>query len=344
MTATNAGKGQKAEEALRWYFLSLGYFVVRDVPFSYRGFDVTDVDLWLYQKSSALTRERIMVDVKKRKTPQALERVFWAKGLKEVLDLDRAIVATTDNRKETRDFGVAHGVTVLQGDFLQQVMTIQGGDSRSITEETFFNELKNECILDSSIIWAKYYRVAKACLLTSMNFNGCNLFIAKIRFLIEELLASNKTSQAALRLLYALTAYLLINIDYVLRPVSHLDIDAKKAILAEGFRYGESGKERAEEIVDTALHLLYDVRKTARLSRAQLEEEVKKQLLEYPAEILAEYFAKNEILKQIFSVALEFEKLAYSSSVPEPSLCPVQLKAVIGLLCDFFKIDRRKII
>jgi len=82
-------KGEATEEILREYFLKLGYFVVRSIPYKYNQFDVTDVDIWLYSRPSPLTRERTNVDVKRKKTPQALERIFWAKGLQQVLSLER---------------------------------------------------------------------------------------------------------------------------------------------------------------------------------------------------------------------------------------------------------------
>ena len=37
----NINKGQKLEETLRNYFLKAGYYVVRGVPFSFEGFNVT---------------------------------------------------------------------------------------------------------------------------------------------------------------------------------------------------------------------------------------------------------------------------------------------------------------
>ena len=36
-------KGGKMEEALREYFLDLGYYVVRGIKYSFDGFDVTDI-------------------------------------------------------------------------------------------------------------------------------------------------------------------------------------------------------------------------------------------------------------------------------------------------------------
>ena len=143
-------KGLTAEESLRAYFRSTGYFVVRSIPLVYRNYDVTDVDLWLYVKATPLAAERACVDVKRRKTPQAMERVLWTKGLKEVLSVDRAIVVTSDNRPETREFGAAHGVNILQGDFLQHVVTTFPLGQR-LTEEEFFTTLKSPCVVNPDV-------------------------------------------------------------------------------------------------------------------------------------------------------------------------------------------------
>ena len=51
-------KGNKAEESLRLYFLDAGYYVVRGVPYKYKDFDITDIDLFLYGRASALSIER----------------------------------------------------------------------------------------------------------------------------------------------------------------------------------------------------------------------------------------------------------------------------------------------
>ena len=70
-------KGFVMEELLRNYFLRAGYYAVRGVPFVYQEFDVTDIDIWLYGRMSAVSREITIVDAKNKKTPQAIERIFW---------------------------------------------------------------------------------------------------------------------------------------------------------------------------------------------------------------------------------------------------------------------------
>jgi hypothetical protein len=167
-------KGPAAEEALRNYFLSIGYFVVRGCKFRYDRFDVTDVDLLLYGRSSALHRERINVDIKNKKTPQALERAFWAKGLQTVLGLDACIVATTDSRPDVRAFGLEHGVTVLDGAFLSRLVKSGRSQQARIPEEALLQQLEKESLGKLGGDWRGRYEVGKSRLLDSLSFDGCN--------------------------------------------------------------------------------------------------------------------------------------------------------------------------
>jgi hypothetical protein len=336
-------KGLAAEEALRGYFLSTGHFVVRSVPFNYKNYDVTDVDLWLYIKVSSVSRERACVDVKHKRTPQAMERVLWTKGLREVLGLERAIVATTDNRIETRDFGEANGVIVLHGDFLQRVINVFPLTDR-ITEEELLRVLNAPCVVDSHIEWRRWFRSLKAMLINRLNFDGCNTFLLAVKLLLEEHLATGKSSDIPVRLLYAAISYLLIGLDYASRTVAQLDVDARLDRLTNGFRFGEAGRGRTEEIVEMAQQLLAESGKADLFSPTELRNEFERQVADYPAEIIAEHFAKSESLKHLFDLARRFEAQAYSRAVLQPQDCPSDEKAVVGLLCDFLGVDRREII
>jgi len=343
MAQHSGGKGIKAEEALRSYFLGIGYFTVRGVPFNYRSFDVTDVDLWLYIRSTPLSRERVCVDIKRKKTPQAMERIFWTKGLREVLGIERAIVVTSDNRRETRDFGAANGVTVLQNDFLQRVISAPVPTGR-ITEEEMFAMFKSPCVTDPSVVWARWYRSAKARLIEGLDFNTCNTFLIDIDLLLKEFLATSKDSALVARLLYLLISYFLISLDYASRSIVFLEINERKANLIEGLRYGEGGKQRTEEVVETALYLVATTGKADFITGTNIKDEFQKQLNGYPAEVLAEHFAKQESLKHLFELARTFESQAFATHLVLPGQCNSEQKAIIGLLCDFMGVDRRKVI
>jgi len=336
-------KGLAAEEALRGYFLNTGYFVVRSIPLNFKNYDVTDIDLWLYIRASSISRERTCVDVKRKRTPQAMERVLWVKGLRGILGVERAIVATTDNRKETRDFGKDNGVMVFHGEFLRRVINKFLPKTR-ITEEELFTILSAPCVVDSRLNWRRWYRNLKASLINKLNFNGCNKFLLAIKLLLNEYMVTGKPSDIPLRLLYMIIAYFLISLDYVSRTFISLDGDARREWLTDGLRFGETGRARTDEIVTMAQRLLVESGKANLFSRPELNNEFERQMEDYPAEILGEYFAKLESLKNLFNLARIFEDQAYARVLVRPERCSSDMKAVIGLFCDFFKIDRKKII
>ncbi len=336
-------KGYAAEESLRSYFRSIGYFSVRGIPLTYKKYDVTDVDLWLYIRATSLTIERTCVDVKHRRTPQAMERVLWTKGLKEVLGVDRAIVVTSDNRQETRNFGAEHGVMVLQGNFLHRVIANFPLSNR-ISEEELVSILKIPCVVNSNIDWRHWYRGQKAKLLDSLNFDGCNSYLLAIQLLLDELIATGKSSEAAIRLLYIVIAYFLISLDYTSRSFTDLDMKDRSIVLTDGFRYGQAGRQRTEEVVHLALQILANVGRTDPLASENLRREFDRQVNAYRAEILSDYFSKSDALKKLFSLACGFEELAYSIVILQPNELISEQKGIIGLICDFLELDRKKIL
>jgi hypothetical protein len=343
MVTKSIEKGYLAEEALRSYFLSIGYFVVRGIPLSYRGINITDIDLWLYVKATSLTAERSCVDIKNKRTPQAMERVLWTKGLKEVLHVDRAIVVTTDNRQEIRDFGLEQGIGILQGDFLRRVITSFPQKNR-LAEEDFISVLKTPCMIDRNIIWERWFQQIKGKLISNLDFDGCNSFLNAIKLLIEEYIVTNKTSEVPIRLLYVCLAYFLICLDYISRSFYQLEFPARISWLTNGFRYGEAGQQRTEEILKMALQLLTEAGKTDLFTNETLKNEIKNQMSEYHAEILGEHFARPESIKTLFSIANNFEEQAYAKTLLYPHELPSEQKAIIGLICDLFEYDRKKII
>ena len=134
-------KGPRMEELLRSYFLKAGYYVVRGVPFIYEGFDVTDIDLWLYSRTSSVSREITLVDAKNKKTPQAIERIFWVQGLRIATKATNAVVATTEKRQEVKDFGRELGVLVLDGTFLGKLDKTDAPNALRFSEEEFFSKI-----------------------------------------------------------------------------------------------------------------------------------------------------------------------------------------------------------
>lgn len=248
-------KGPAAEEALRNYFLKIGYFVARGCKFSYGGFSVTDMDLWLYARISPLSRERISVDIKNKRTPQALERIFWAKGLQTVLGLDGCVVATTDSRPDVRNFGLQHDVKVLDGKFLARLTKSAKSQQERISEEEFLVAIEDRALGRLGGDWRSRYERSKSRLIYSLNFDGCNATLEDIGHVLSDIGAG----VLRWRLLYVMCAHLLIAVDFIIRDHVTSDYEERKSIIDSGIRFGESGKVFADKVTWMAASLVESV-------------------------------------------------------------------------------------
>ena len=212
-----------------------------------------------------------------------------------------------------------------------------------MTEEELFSVLSKPCVVDSRINWKHWYKNLKAMLINRLNFNVCNELLLAIKLLLDEYLGIGKSSDIPVRLLYIAIAYFLISLDYVSRTVISIDGDARRKWLTNKLRYGDAGLERTEEILLMAERFLAKSEKASLFPLPKLRNEFEKQMKNYPAEILGEHFAKLESLKNLFNLARKFEDKAYAHLLVRPESCSSDIKAIIGLFCDFFKIDRKKI-
>lgn len=331
------------EESLRRYFLNLGYYVLRGVKFRYRTFDVTDVDLWLYAKTSALARQRTSVDIKNKKTPQALERIFWAKGLKETLALDECMVATTDSRPDVREFGLSHQVIVLDGPFLARLQTSTKTHIDRLSEEDFLTQANHGSLGKMGGDWKGRYEEAKSRVLTDLRFDGCNAYINDIHYFLMQRIELGESELMPLRLVYSVISMFLVAIDFVMKDHSALDNHHKFQLLCEGFRYGDSGKNYATRFTSLVAGLTEIVGVASGTGKALLDE-LRKQAEEIPAEGLAEFFSKGSVQNALFSNALEFESAAFAPDVPSPTSLSPSAQSVLGAIADFLSIDRKKVL
>lgn len=335
-------KGPAAEEALRNYFLSINYFVVRGSKFRFGKYDVTDVDLWLYGKGSALRRERLNVDIKNKKTPQAIERIFWAKGLQEVLGLDGCIVATTDTRQEVRDFGVLHGVTVLDGSFLARLIKSTRGHQDRLSEESFISSIEKDSLGKLGGDWKGRYERSKSRLLDFMNFDGCNAWLEDGHYFLSQAIQASSTETSSWRLFYLSTSYFLLTIDFILSDHITVDHEQRRSMLDSGFRYGSSGKGYTEKIGRLASELVSSVAGRPELS-ATIQHALHEQAEGVRADILAEHLSKGSAPSMLFEIARELESAAFSASKIVVSDLTGQTQAMIAVLVDFYGLDRKKV-
>jgi len=325
-------KGELMEELLRNYFLNSGYYVVRGIKYKYEDNDITDVDLFLYGRSSSLTRQRTNVDIKNKKTPQAFERILWANGLRELLNFDSCIVATTDKRPAINTFGQLHKTIVLDGTFLSKLRSNSYPNRLNEEEITNrFSKLKSYKSYKNKD-WRYIYEQSKSKLLTELDFAGFNSELSNISYFIEKIMTDKSKREDATRMLYLILSHLLIIIDFITKDIAFLDTVVKEKKLSDGFKFGNLGKEGVDKIIAMAIHI----------SGNKSANSFLKSIDEIPTDILKDFFSKNENSKNLFNWAKEFEKIGFNKEFINPENIETQLKGVLALILDFFGIERKK--
>lgn len=334
-------KGSGMEELLRTYFLLAGYYVVRGVPFVYEGFDVTDVDLWLYGRTSSVSREISIVDIKNKKTPQAIERIFWIQGLKQAIKATNAIVATTDKRQEVKDFGKDLGVLVLDGWFLSRLQS-RFGDSLllRLSDEEFNLKIDGYELEKIDGDWKRRISRSKGLFSRGLSFDNCNAWLEQAKFFAGQVITKPQQREISLRCLYLICSFIAICIDFVLKELSFLEQSEKTALITDGFTYGSKGNVGLKQLVDISMGLVEQYANDGRTISNQVRTNINRQLSALPTNILGEYFSKNEVTKTIFNVAREFEHLSMQRAFSTHSTASADLRGVLACLLDYWGIDR----
>lgn len=339
-------KGYATEEILRNYFITLGFYVLRGVKFKYNNFDVTDVDLLLFSKSSPLKRERINVDIKNKRTPQAIERIFWAKGLQQTLNLDSCMVVTSENRSDVMEFGLKHDVNVLDGKFLSRLSNSNKSNIERISEEQLFSLLDESSHGKVGGDWKGRLDRAKARLINKINFDNCNAYLNDIKYFfsaVSEIDNKSKESAALWRAIYCVVSYFAISLDFILSDYQTLDQEQRRKLLDDGFRFGSAGREFTNRVTSLVSALATSTIMDGAITN-NLASEIHKMSESIKSDLLGEFFSKVGMNTYLFECAREMETLAYKKEVLPPSSLSNTSQSIIAILCDFNGFDRKKII
>ncbi|NTF69587.1 hypothetical protein [Rhizobium rhizogenes] len=340
-------KGPDLEETLKAYFWQSGYFAVRGLPFRLDGEDVTDVDLWLYERPAALTRRRLILDAKNKKVPRAAERLVWAKGLQSALRVDGALVASTDKRQSSRRLAKAMGVTLLDGDAIAKLTT----SNKLRLDEQYpsegFDALFKTVDTDRRTPeWREALLSARAALLTSFGIHSANTALRSAGFFAEQaILAAPRSIQAqtALRGFYSSSAYAAIGLDYVLADLGFRSQDARRAALINGIRYGHTDTAEALATVRAAIGLVRQHAANGNSVAKQVEKGFEEQAANVPAEIVADYVARLSSTETLYAVARELERSAYNTQLAGYDSLSVDAKSLLGVFLDFHDLSREKL-
>ncbi|PXK70341.1 hypothetical protein DMS13_01090 [Klebsiella variicola] len=333
-------KGPKMEELLRSYFLKAGYYVIRGVSFVYEGFDVTDIDLWLYSRTSSVSREITLVDAKNKKTPQAIERIFWVQGLRIATKATNAIVATTEKRQEVKDFGRDLGILVLDGNFLGKLANSEDRNAIRLSDEEFFAKINDYSLSKLDGDWRGRIVLSKSLLAQSLSFDSCNEWLGQGKFFAEQSITKDIQRETALRCLYLVCSFVAIAVDYCMKELSFLDQSERSTLIKDGFTYGSRGSSGLKKIMNVAMGLVEEHANDGPAISRQVRLSVEKQLAQLNTAILGDFFSKNEVARTLFSVAKEFEQLAMKREFSSHETASIELRSTLFCLLDYWGIDR----
>lgn len=333
-------KGFAMEELLRSYFIQSGYYVARGVPFEYEGFDVTDIDLWLYSRASSTSRNIAIVDIKNKKTPQAIERIFWAKGLAQAVKADGVIVATTDKRQEVKDFGKDLDVLVLDGIFLSKLSNTESELAR-LSDEEFLELIDMYSLGKLDGDWKGQISRCKSLLTQGLSFDACNKWLEVSRFFAEQILTKPTQIEVALRCFYYTLSLFAVGVDYLLKELSFVEHFERTEKLAEGFTYGSKGREGLNKMLGLSLSLVEQFADEGQAISQQVKRKISDEFDSLPTHTIAEYFAKGDVGRSLFNTARELELYAMSKEFKQYSDLSLDSRSLVSCLLDFWSIDRK---
>lgn len=347
MTAKSGQKGYDLEELLRAYFIRAGVYAVRGVPLKLEGDDLTDVDLWLYERPTGSSRRRQIVDAKSKNKPKAVERLLWTRGLSELLEVDGAYIATTDTRPLLKEMSRRLGVSVLDGTDLKRM-----ADSEKVLlpnrlpEEVFLEKIKGVDKSRRTKHLQNSYSDLKAALIDNFGSGTVNRAFEHVSGFGHSLNASHPNSpgaEIALRLLYIAASICAISLDYSLTKVSFKSSDERRKTLLNVIRYGEENEDRGLEKVRIATALIERYAQNGRALAHTVAQSIRDEYSKIPAEIVVDFVLKNLKSDGLFSLARMLESRAYSKNLLGYDDLSPEEKSLIGAMLDFSGLDRANV-
>jgi len=344
MNAKSGQKGYKLEELLRAYFIRAGVYAVRGVPLRLDGDDLTDVDIWLYERPTGSSRRRQIVDAKSKTKPKAIERLFWTKGLYELLMVDGAYIATTDTRPLLKEMSRRLGLSVLDGTDIKRM-----ADSEKvifpnrISEEDLQEKIKGLDTARRNKEVQNDYADLKAALIDNFGGGTVNRGLEHVAGFAGGLVSSHPNSSGAeifLRLLYFAASISAIAMDFALTKVSFKSQDERRKTIQNVIRYGEEDEARGLEKVRVATALIEKYATNGRTVAQSVAQAIRSDYAKVPAEIITDHVMKHLKADGLFKLAGALEFRAFSKDPLGFDDLPAEEKSFLGVLLDFSGVDR----
>jgi len=341
----SGAKGLRTEELVRAYFLRAGFFVMRGIKLRHDGVELTDIDMWVYERSAMLARRRTIIDIKDKRTPQAAERLFFVKGVASVISVEGAGVATTDSRPMLRELARKHGVLWIGGADLQR---LKDSDALSglnrMTEEEFNGEIADIDNARNGRVFRDKMDEVKSAVADRFGPSCANTALEGFQLFAREVVNAHPASAAARgagRLTYlaaaiAAAAFDFASADTALRPLAE-----RVRHMTDTIRFGANTEGALANLRWTEAAIREYLPNGAGLAQV-VHEKFTAELNAVPAEGLAEIVIRLSNSEKLFSIAKSLEKAAYASHLVSFDHLDADTKGFLGALLDFVDISRPK--
>jgi hypothetical protein len=336
-------KGIETEEIVRSYFLGAGFFVVRGVKLRHGDDDLTDIDLWLYERSATLARRRIIIDVKDNAQPKAAERLFFIRGLAEIIQVEACGVVTSDSRRSLRELARKHNVLWIDNADLQRLKSSQKlAVSPRITDDMLNDLISHVDTLRSSRDVRDAFSSIKSSVADRFGPSCANRAAEKVQYfcrLAVEAHPHSLPAQVFTRLAYFGSAIAAAALDFssgetALRPNSE-----RLANLTYAIRFGDDFRRTADKLLwaEAAIReFAPGGAGVAEVVRSRFHEALRS----VPAETLAEVAVKMANSDRLFRAARDLEAAAYSINLTTFDELSLDARSFLGAVLDFVGIER----
>jgi hypothetical protein len=336
-------KGLKTEELVRAYFLRAGFFVLRSVRLKIGGDDLTDVDLWVYERSATLARRRIVLDIKDKRVPQAAERLFFVLGLAQIAQVEGAGVVTSDPRPGLRDLARRNGVLWIDGADLQRLK--ESADlliPDRLSEESLLSAIGEVDHARGSRFFRDNFDAMKSAVAHKFGAASANVALNGFQAVAQEAVAAHPTSAAALvagRLTFLAAALAAAALDFASAEIALRPNAERLRHLVEAIRYGDDAAGTLKQLRWAEAAIREYAPNGAGVAQV-VHERFTQGLSAVPAEALAEVAAPLTKTDALFEIARTLEALAFKRDVPSFDHLPPNAKPFLGAVLDFSGVSR----
>jgi hypothetical protein len=346
MSAQNApksDKGSAAEEALREYFKNLGSFVLRGIPVREAGEHVTDIDLWVYTRTSALARHISIVDIKNKKRGKAFERAIWVKGLQSALRADEAIIASQGAKDSVYAFSNRLNVRVISSTVFDAIVKRYASEDRRLSNEAV-DDLWKAVTVESVNLKARMDS-AKVEISRGVSFPALNHWVDEASNLLKLVVERERTPGPITRATYLCCALVGIGADYLGKEQSLSDVSMRQEYFRQGLLFGRTDASASKSYVQFAEHVVTDYFDPSGAAAARVRAGFEAAVERMPVQGLVEFFAKPNVGMELVRGAISLEAACFSRAAPHPSeLGSPEAKTIIGLVSDYAGLRRRDVL